>query len=55
MERALILGEASRGTDSAYLNEPTTTYAEIKRLHRISGQIRGIEPMVERERYCVDF
>jgi len=26
----------------------------IKRLHRIEGQVRGIERMVEEERYCVD-
>ena len=28
--------------------------AMIKRLHRIEGQVRGIERMVEEERYCVD-
>ena len=26
----------------------------IKRLHRIEGQVRGIERMVEDERYCID-
>jgi DNA-binding FrmR family transcriptional regulator len=26
----------------------------IKRLHRIEGQVRGIERMVEEDRYCVD-
>ena len=26
----------------------------IKRLHRIEGQVRGIERMVDEERYCVD-
>ena len=26
----------------------------IKRLHRIEGQIRGIERMVDEERYCID-
>jgi len=26
----------------------------IKRLHRIEGQVRGIERMVEEERYCID-
>jgi DNA-binding FrmR family transcriptional regulator len=25
-----------------------------KRLHRIEGQVRGIERMVEEDRYCVD-
>jgi CsoR family transcriptional regulator, copper-sensing transcriptional repressor len=26
----------------------------VKRLHRIEGQVRGIERMVEEDRYCVD-
>jgi len=26
----------------------------IKRLHRIEGQVRGIERMVENDRYCID-
>jgi DNA-binding FrmR family transcriptional regulator len=25
-----------------------------KRLHRIEGQVRGIERMVEQDRYCID-
>jgi CsoR family transcriptional regulator, copper-sensing transcriptional repressor len=28
--------------------------ALIARLHRIEGQVRGIERMVEDERYCID-
>ena len=28
--------------------------ALLKRLHRIEGQVRGIERMVEDERYCID-
>ena len=28
--------------------------ALIKRLHRIEGQVRGIEGMVEEDRYCID-
>ncbi len=28
--------------------------ALVKRLHRIEGQVRGIERMIEEERYCVD-
>jgi CsoR family transcriptional regulator, copper-sensing transcriptional repressor len=39
----------------------TTTYgytkdkeALIRRLHRIEGQVRGIERMVEDDRYCID-
>jgi DNA-binding FrmR family transcriptional regulator len=28
--------------------------ALIKRLHRIEGQVRGLERMVDEERYCID-
>jgi CsoR family transcriptional regulator, copper-sensing transcriptional repressor len=28
--------------------------ALIKRLHRIEGQVRGLEKMVEEDRYCID-
>ena len=28
--------------------------ALVKRLHRIEGQVRGIEGMVEGDRYCID-
>ena len=28
--------------------------ALIKRLHRIEGQVRGIEKMVEQDQYCID-
>jgi DNA-binding FrmR family transcriptional regulator len=28
--------------------------ALIKRLHRIEGQVRGIEKMVDDDRYCID-
>ena len=38
---------------------PTHGYAKdkdvlVKRLHRIEGQVRGIERMVEDDRYCID-
>ncbi|HZC30102.1 MAG TPA: metal-sensitive transcriptional regulator [Gaiellaceae bacterium] len=26
----------------------------VKRLHRIEGQVRGVEKMVEEDRYCID-
>lgn len=26
----------------------------IKRLHRIEGQVRGLERMLEEDRYCID-
>ncbi len=28
--------------------------ALAKRLHRIEGQVRGIERMIEEDRYCID-
>ena len=28
--------------------------AMVKRLHRIEGQVRGVEKMVEDDRYCID-
>jgi CsoR family transcriptional regulator, copper-sensing transcriptional repressor len=28
--------------------------AVLKRLHRIEGQVRGVERMVEENRYCID-
>src|SRR4051812_11585332 len=39
--------------------QPTYGYhkdkdALVKRLHRIEGQVRGIERMVEDDRYCID-
>ncbi len=26
----------------------------VKRLHRIEGQVRGIEKMIDEDRYCID-
>jgi DNA-binding FrmR family transcriptional regulator len=28
--------------------------ALVRRLHRVEGQVRGIERMVENDRYCID-
>jgi DNA-binding FrmR family transcriptional regulator len=28
--------------------------ALVRRLHRIEGQVRGIERMVDEDRYCID-
>jgi CsoR family transcriptional regulator, copper-sensing transcriptional repressor len=41
------------------MSEQTPGYAEdkealVRRLHRIEGQVRGIERMVEGDRYCID-
>lgn len=32
----------------------TEKEALVKRLHRIEGQVRGIERMIEEDRYCID-
>jgi DNA-binding FrmR family transcriptional regulator len=34
--------------------DPEIKAATLRRLSRIAGQIRGIERMVEQERYCAD-
>jgi len=34
--------------------EPELRAANLKRLRRIEGQIRGLQRMVEEERYCAD-
>ena len=31
-----------------------TVQAHLKRLRRIEGQVRGIQRMVEEEKYCID-
>ena len=41
------------------MSEHTHGYAEdkealVRRLHRIEGQVRGIERMVDEDRYCID-
>jgi CsoR family transcriptional regulator, copper-sensing transcriptional repressor len=38
-------------TDYGYTKEKQTL---ARRLHRIEGQVRGIERMVENDRYCID-
>ena len=34
--------------------DPDIKTANLKRLRRIEGQIRGLQKMVEEERYCAD-
>jgi len=41
----------SEHIDPGYVEEKEVL---IKRLHRIEGQVRGIERMVGEERYCID-
>jgi DNA-binding FrmR family transcriptional regulator len=42
--------EQERATYGYHDHKP----ALVKRLHRIEGQVRGIERMVEQDRYCID-
>jgi DNA-binding FrmR family transcriptional regulator len=44
---------------STTATEQTYGYAKdkealVKRLHRIEGQVRGVERMVDEDRYCID-
>jgi CsoR family transcriptional regulator, copper-sensing transcriptional repressor len=34
--------------------DPELKAAAVRRLRRIAGQVRGLESMVEQERYCAD-
>lgn len=45
---------ACSGERKAVAVDPEIKAATLRRLSRISGQIRGIEKMVEQERYCAD-
>ena len=42
------------GTAAHVHGYPKDKDALIKRLHRISGQVRGVERMIEEDRYCID-
>jgi CsoR family transcriptional regulator, copper-sensing transcriptional repressor len=46
----------SRGEDGAHGNnvDPEIKHAIGTRLRRIEGQVRGLQKMVEEERYCAD-
>jgi CsoR family transcriptional regulator, copper-sensing transcriptional repressor len=45
------MSEATTTPQYGYVADKT---ALVKRLHRIEGQVRGIERMVDDERYCID-
>ncbi len=36
------------------MKQPTTHREQLEFLRKIEGQIRGIQKMIEEERYCVD-
>jgi CsoR family transcriptional regulator, copper-sensing transcriptional repressor len=45
--------EAAEGRKAVAV-DPETKSANLKRLRRIEGQIRGLQKMVEEDRYCAD-
>ncbi len=45
------MSSAEQGRVHGYTKDKA---ALVKRLHRIEGQVRGIERMIEDDRYCID-
>lgn len=48
---ACALGETGR---KAVAVDPEIKRSNVRRLRRIEGQIRGLQKMIEEERYCAD-
>ncbi len=46
--------DASPRPDHAHGVDPETRARNLKRLRRIEGQVRGVQRMVEEDRYCPD-
>jgi DNA-binding FrmR family transcriptional regulator len=46
--------EAHAGERKAVAVDPDIKASNLKRLRRIEGQIRGLQKMVEEDRYCAD-
>lgn len=46
--------EAEADGRKAIAVDPETKTSNLKRLRRIEGQIRGLQKMVEEDRYCAD-
>jgi DNA-binding FrmR family transcriptional regulator len=44
----------ARATEARVYGYTKDKDALVKRLHRIEGQVRGVERMVEEDRYCID-
>ncbi len=47
-------GPCAADTRMAVAVDPELKGAAIRRLRRIGGQVRGLESMVDQERYCAD-
>jgi CsoR family transcriptional regulator, copper-sensing transcriptional repressor len=46
--------EAASGERKATEVDPETKASNLRRLRRIEGQVRGLQKMVEEDRYCAD-
>lgn len=46
--------DASPASRKAIAVDPEVTSRNLKRLRRIEGQVRGLQKMVEEDRYCAD-
>ena len=46
--------DASAGSRKAVAVDPEIKSRNIKRLRRIEGQVRGLQKMVDEDRYCAD-
>ena len=46
--------ESAEGARHAVAVEPQAKDRNLKRLRRIEGQVRGLQKMVEDDRYCAD-
>ena len=44
----------SQNSHTMQKDRPTRRASSLKRLSRIEGQIRGLQKMIEEDRYCVD-
>jgi DNA-binding FrmR family transcriptional regulator len=46
--------DVDQSARKAFEAEPTIKASNLRRLRRIEGQIRGLQRMVEEDRYCAD-
>jgi DNA-binding FrmR family transcriptional regulator len=51
---ACEIAEAPAGGRKAVAVDPAIKERNLKRLRRIEGQVRGLQRMVEEDRYCAD-
>ena len=54
MVAACACGTEEQGGRKAVAVDPAIKDRNVKRLRRIEGQVRGLQRMVEEERYCAD-